>query len=170
MLTVERVREVLDYDPETGEFRWKVRSSRRIQIGDVAGCVRTDKGKAYVHITIGGVRHYAHRLAWACAYGLFPEKQIDHIDGDGTNNRLANLRSVSAAENGKNQRKPSNNTSGVAGVYWDSRKSKWTSRVRVGGKLVYLGSFRQFDDAIAARKAAELKYGFHPNHGSDRPL
>ena len=171
MLTAERVRELLDYDPETGEFRWKVRTSLSVRPGYVAGCEHTDQsGKEYRVIKVGGKFYKAHRLAWLVTHGEFPPEQIDHIDGNGLNNRLDNLRAVSHAENQRNQRKYSNNTTGVVGVYWTKDRHKWRAMIAVNRKDIHLGYFTNKDEAVAARKAAELKYGFHSNHGSDRPL
>lgn len=87
MLTVERLRELLDYDPETGVFRWK-EPRRKCRVGEVAGSLRKD---GYVKIQVDGRFYQAHRLAWLCVYGVWPSA-IDHIDGNRANNAIANLR------------------------------------------------------------------------------
>ncbi len=117
---------------------------------------------------VGGIlgRTYkAHRVIYAMTTGAWPESEIDHINGVKTENRLENLRAVTSAENGRNAAMPRNNTSGVVGVHWDKTRLKWYARIRAAGKLINLGSFTNKDDAIAARAAAEKKYGFHANHG-----
>lgn len=169
MLTQDRVKELLTYDPLTGVFRWKVR--RKLKAGSVAGCEFTDRqGKKYWSIGVNGKMFLAHRLAWLFTHGQFPPEQIDHIDGNGLNNRLGNLRVVSNIENQRNARKRVDNTSGVSGVIWDKRDQKWRAQIRVNRKNIYLGLFTDKSEAISARKAAEIKYGFHANHGTERPL
>lgn len=170
MLTQERVKELLTYDPETGEFRWK-EGRRQMKAGSVAGSDHTvHSGKKYRVISIDGKKYQAHRLAWLVMHGEFPPEQIDHIDGNGLNNRFENLRAVSNAGNGKNVRKRADNTSGVSGVHWHKTRQKWQAHIRVNQKLIHLGRFTSQDAAVAARKAAEIKYGFHANHGTERPL
>lgn len=169
MVTAKRVRELLSYDPSTGEFRWKVR--RKLKAGSIAGCEFTNQdGKKYWRVSIDGKKYLAHRLAWLVTYGEFPPEQIDHIDGNGLNNRLENFRAVSNAENHRNRRNQSNNTSGVSGVGWHKASRKWQAYIAVNRKDVHLGYFTNKDEAISARKAAEIKYGFHENHGSERSL
>jgi hypothetical protein len=103
-------------------------------------------------------------VIWKLVYGTEPEF-IDHIDGNRANNRLQNLRSVTKSENGRNTKIRADNTSGAHGVFWDRDLGKWRSRVKVDGRDVYLGAFEKLDDAIASRRAAEPKHGYHPNHG-----
>ena len=154
------------YDPSTGEFRWNVNRRGTAKAGAVAGCEHTDQnGKKYWQISIDGKQYKAHRLAWLVTHGGFPPEQIDHIDGNGLNNRLENLRAVSNAENQRNARKRADNTSGVSGVVWRKDHQKWQAKIQVNRKLTHLGYFTDKSEAIAARKAAEAKYNFHPNHG-----
>lgn len=170
MVTAERVRELLSYDPSTGEFRWKV-DRNRMKAGSIAGDECTALcGKKYWRVSVDGKQYKAHRLAWLVTHGEFPPEQIDHVDGNGLNNRLENLRAVSNTENQRNQRKRSTNTSGVTGVIWHKAHQKWQAYIAVNRKLIHLGYFSSKDEAISARRAAEAKYGFHENHGSDRPL
>lgn len=165
-LTQERLKSLLSYNPETGEFTWLVGGSGR-RAGEIAGTPnRNGSGKVYMSIGIDGKTYRSHRLAWLYAYGGWPKDQIDHIDQDSTNNRLSNLRSVTNAENSKNQKIPKNNSSGVTGVYFRNKRQKWEAKITVNGKLIYLGLFDLKDDAITARKNAEVEYNFHPNHGS----
>lgn len=169
MLTQDRVKELLTYDPKTGVFRWKVNRSN-IKAGSVAGCESLKNGKRYWLIRVDGKLFHAHRLAWLLMQGEFPLEQIDHIDGNGLNNQIENLRAVSTTENLRNQRKNSKNSSGAAGVRWYRPTRKWQARIKVGRKDIHLGYFADKSEAISARKAAEIKYGFHANHGTERPL
>jgi hypothetical protein len=165
-LTQERLRSLLSYNPDTGEFTWLV-GGRRRRLGEIAGCPKVDRsGKVYIRIKIDGKNYYAHRLAWLYSYGAWPENQIDHLDQDSLNNRLINLRDVTNAENHKNQKIPKHNSSGVMGVYFHNKAQKWMAYIKVNGKLIYLGYFDMKDDAAMARKNAEVEYNFHPNHGN----
>jgi hypothetical protein len=164
-LTQERLQYLLSYNPETGEFTWLV-SRGRCRSGETAGYPARNRGdKVYIIIGIDGKLYLAHRLAWLYTFGAWPENQIDHLDQDSTNNRLINLRDVSHAENGKNQKMSNRNSTGVTGVHFHNKAQKWEARIRVNFKRIYLGLFELKDDAIVARKNAEVKYGFHPNHG-----
>ena len=96
--------------------------------------------------------------------------EIDHIDGNGLNNKISNLRNVSRVENSKNQRKSTRNKSGVVGVCWDRTYNKWKASIRVNGVLHHVGQFKSLFDAVCASKQSELKYDFHRNHGGARPL
>ena len=165
-LTQERLKSLLSYNPETGEFTWLVSRGNR-QAGESTGCPRSNgRGKVYVVIQIDGRLYLAHRLAWLYSYGAWPENQIDHIDQDSLNNRLINLRDVTNAENNKNRKRQNKNRSGVTGVLFINDRQKWRARIAVNGKFIHLGYFEVKDDAIVARKNADVKYGFHPNHGS----
>ena len=165
MLTQERLKEVLHYNPLTGNFTWKVRTGQRIKIGDIAGYTNSD---GYIQISLDGKKYQAHRLAWLYVTGELPPKQIDHINHDKADNRIANLRCTNQAENCKNATKRKDNNSGVMGVSWYKDRQKWVVNIRVNGKRLHLGYTTDFDIAIAMRKAAERKYGFHKNHGSEK--
>lgn len=161
------IRERLDYDPETGVFVWRWCEAMRVQwnaryAGTVAGA---DHPHGYRQIRIDGRKHLAHRMAWVIATGEWPDADIDHISGIKTDNRLSNLRAVSHAENQRNQAVPKNNTSGTVGVCWDKALGKWHARIKADGRHIHLGYFTGLADAVAARKAAEITYGFHANHG-----
>jgi hypothetical protein len=164
-LTQERLRSLLSYNPDTGEFTRLV-NRRSDLVGKIAGCPsRVGSEKFYIKIQIDGKKYLAHRLVWLYSYGEWPENQIDHIDQDSLNNRLINLREVTNAENGKNQKMSKRNISGVTGVCFDKKRQKWHARIVVNGKFIHLGYFEVKDDSIAARKNAEVKYDYHPNHG-----
>ena len=146
-----------------GRLYWVARQSNRIKIGDVAG-YRAKNG--YWMLRFNGECHMLHRLIWEIHNGPIPEAmQVDHIDHDRDNNAIENLRLVTVQQNNMNLSKRSDNRSGVTGVYWDPVNKKWLAQIRVHKRCIKLGRFDVIEDAIAARKQAELGYGFHPNHG-----
>lgn len=173
MLTREYLKTKLLYNKLTGEFVWRVKPSKGgVKVGDTAGSIFANRtnGKKYITICIDKHKYYGHRLAFLYVDGSFPENEVDHIDGDGLNNKWENLRSVDAFGNKKNIKKHRDNKSGITGVHWETRDSKWVARI-VSDRIRYdLGYFDNIFDAACARKNAEIKYNFHPNHGSDRPL
>ncbi|TES59213.1 HNH endonuclease [Pseudomonas syringae pv. tomato] len=118
----------------------------------------------YVQFHFQGSYYKAHRVVWLICKGYWPE-ELDHINGNRTDNRIENLREVTRQENLRNQKIRSNNTSGVMGVGWDKCNRRWTARIRYEGKNKCIGYFKTFDEAAAARKAAEIAFGYHPNHG-----
>jgi hypothetical protein len=168
MITQARLKELLHYDPDTGVFTWKVRSAKRIHIGDVAGCVAKRGRRHYRSIKVDGELIGAHRLAWLYSSGSFPANHIDHIDGNGLNNSLSNLRDVTLTENLRNSRLSSNNKSGFNGVHFDETAGKWRATIRVCSVIKYLGYFTDINDAIDARKSADIEHGYHQNHGQIR--
>lgn len=159
----EELLKLLAYDELTGILTWKVNKGPNARAGNKAGSL-SDKG--YRVIKINGVSYFSHRIIWKMMTREEPI-EIDHIDGVKYNNKFSNLRSVTAAENNLNMRKFCTNTSGVTGVWWNHEKEKWASQISRNNKSERIGYFNNFEDAVAARKAAELKYGFHENHGRD---
>ena len=119
--------------------------------------------------TIQGRPYLAHRVLWAMTHGEWPDGDIDHINGDRLDNRLANLRCVSRVENHHNRRLLKGSKSGAPGVQWHRHTGKWIARIKVNYRSHYLGVFDELDAAKAARKAAEAEFGFHPNHGKELP-
>jgi hypothetical protein len=124
------------------------------------------RGYIRAHIKIDGAKFetFSHRVAWKIVHGVDPD-DIDHINGIKTDNRLVNLRSVSNAENHKNMAMYKRNTSGVIGVYWHGEANKWHAQIRINGKRCNLGFYDDIDQAVAARKDAEVRHGYHANHG-----
>ena len=157
-LTASRLRQVLSYDKKTGLFTWIERPNRRIAIGTTAGSVNR---WGYVAIRVDGERYMAHRLAWLWVHGWWPELEIDHINGNRSDNRWANLRTCTAAENRQNQRASRcGNSSGLLGVSWNSRLRRWVSQISVNGKHRYLGLF---DTKEAAHtEYVRVKREIHP--------
>lgn len=161
-LTPEIVREFIGYNPETGALIClKRRRGGTTEVGCELGSRHKD---GYVELRFMGKCYLAHRLAWFHVHGVWPDN-IDHINHDRSDNRLANLREVSRAENQRNQKLKSNNTSGVTGVFWRKDKQRWLAKIKVNYKDKSLGYYDSFKGACAARLDAEKKYGFHENHG-----
>jgi hypothetical protein len=147
-LTAERLRELLHYDPNTGEFRWRV-AKKGMYAGTVAGC-HNRYGDGYRLIGIDGRLYREHRLAWLYMTGAWPTHEIDHINGDRVDNRFCNLQEATPTENRRNSRKRVNNTSGYKGVSWDSTKGLWKARITVGRKEKFLGRFSSPERAYIA--------------------
>lgn len=156
VLTQERLREILNYDPETGEFTYRVRRGA-FTPGKPAGNVSK---KGHVKIYVDRQFYAAHRLAWLYVYGEFPEKYLDHINRIRHDNRISNLREVTPRENNENMSPSTRGKSGYPGVYWIEKSGRWIARINAGRKQYQVGQFLTKDEAMAARKAAELKY--HP--------
>lgn len=158
--------EFFKYDPETGKLFWAAVPNNRIKLGDEAGYV--NGGTGYIHVKVSGINTMAHRLIWDMHNPddlLGPNDEIDHIDHDKLNNRLDNLRKVYCAINQRNRPMHRDNTSGVTGVCWYKRHQCWRVQIRAYGKPKHIGYFKDFNAAVSARKAAEVEFGFHENHG-----
>lgn len=153
---------ILNYNPESGLFTWKVRRGSRAMPGKRAGSVLWN---GYRAINVDGCHLREHRLAWLLVHGSLPVEDIDHVNGQRSDNRLCNLRSVSRQENCRNLARRSDNSSGVPGVSFHKKLGKWRSYISTDGKQINLGVFESLAGAIDARKAAEVKLGFHKNHG-----
>ena len=139
ILTAERLREVLDYDPEIGVFTWRIQPRARTKVGDEAGYL-TPSG--YLQIKIDQRKHFAHRLVFLYVYGRFPKEDTDHINGRRDDNRRCNLREATRSENMQNVRRArSHNKAGFLGVLWNSQRNKWMAEINVFGKKIYLGLF-----------------------------
>lgn len=118
--------------------------------------------------TFKGKKYLAHRILWLLHYKKWPAGQIDHIDGNRCNNNLGNLRDVPKKDNDRNRRKNCNNSSGVTGVHWDKRSSKWQVRITdADGRRKTLATLEDFNAAVELRKAWERQEGYHSNHGRD---
>lgn len=148
-LTLAQLRELLHYAPETGVFTWsKPRSG--VRHGAQAGMV--DRGYRFIRL-LGRV-YYAHRLAWLYVYGEWPRGQIDHIDGNPSDNRICNLRDATHSQNNMNKRVKRDNQTGLKGV----KKYRKRFQARINGD--YLGTFDTAEDAHAAYiAAAKVRFG-----------
>lgn len=176
-ISIDLLRQLLSYDPETGELTWKERTAETNNgVGGQYLKIANTKmaGKpAFTSAHPGGYKFgsifrnfvTAHRVAWALHYGEWPKNQIDHINGLPADNRICNLRDVSCIENQHNRKLNKNNTSGCTGVFTYPGSCNWHAHITVNGETKKLGIFRNFDDAVAARKAGEREYGYHENHG-----
>jgi hypothetical protein len=153
--TLERVKELLDYQSISGEFVWRVSPNRNIVPGTRAGGISRD---GYRLITIDGIMIRAHRLVWFYNYGTWPQNGMDHVNGQRLDNRLENLRDSTGSVSSFNRGRLTNNTSGIVGVFWETSRNKWRACISVGGKKINLGSYSNVRDAQAARAKAERKY------------
>ncbi|WP_423191509.1 HNH endonuclease [Burkholderia contaminans] len=155
--TADQVRALLDYNPDTGIFRWKV-SRGGVLKGAIAG---STVKHGYRCIRILNCSVLAHRLAWLVTYDHWPRDGLDHRNRIPGDNRIVNLREATQSQNNKNSKLHSSNRSGFRGVSWDSINSKWVARIRVpGGPYRNLGRFNDPDIAHKAyRRAARQYYG-----------
>ena len=160
MITQEQVRDRYIYHAD-GRLTYRERVSSRAMKG---GKVGTTNNCGYVMTSINGKFYQVHRLIFLYHHGYLP-KELDHINGVKIDNRISNLRGVSHQENGKNQKNRCNNTSGHMGIYWHKKAKKWRAGINVDGKKIHLGYFKDIDDVVVVRKQAEIKYGYHKNHG-----
>lgn len=158
-LTAEQLREVLNYDPETGVFTRKV-PARGVKAGEIAGC---DNGRGYIRIRVCGSYVLAHRLAWLYVHGEWPAGEIDHVNRNSMDNRVSNLRVVDRTANLINRRDDRRNKSGIRNVLWDAKRQKWVAQLRRRGSQLNLGRFDSITDAAAAVEAARCKHdNFQP--------
>lgn len=162
MLTVEHLRAVLDYDPDTGVFRWRQPAGRhgRYAVGTIAGWVDISTG--YRFIQIGPQRYRAHRLAWLHFHSKWPSEDLDHRDLDPANNAIANLRETTDFGNTKNRRRPKHNTTGFKGVAYRKRSAlagypPYEAKIMVNKKSYYLGSFSTPEEAYEAYCRAAVR-------------
>jgi hypothetical protein len=145
-LTVDDLRALLSYEPETGEF-WIRRPVHVMHRTRPAGYVRRD---GYRVIGVSGGQYLAHRLAWLYMTGEWPAAFIDHRNLAKDDNRWANLRAATKSQNGANTRLLPQNTSGFKGVIWCKQMRRWVAQIKVNGRAKYLGCFQSREDAAAA--------------------
>ena len=150
---ISQFRELITYDPKTGLLKW-AKDHNCVKAGSLAGGL--DQG--YIRIQIHSQRIKSHRLAWVLFYGQNPNGIIDHVNGDRSDNRIENLRIANFEGNSRNSKRPTSNKSGVKGVSWVNRRSKWVAQIKVSGKSVHLGYFDKMKDAQSAYIQGGLKY------------
>lgn len=160
MISPTRLRAVVSYDRTTGSFVWIARLSNRVRVGDPVGRAHA---RGYVAASIDGVSYYLHRLAWLYEYGVLPTGEIDHINGDPSDNRIANLRDVTHQQNIHNARGWKRASSSFKGVHYTmepKRRKRWTAQIKVNGVYRYLGRFHtEREAAVAYSDAARAANG-----------
>lgn len=158
-VSVERLRECFNYSD--GNLVRKITTGGK----SVEGSIVTNVGNnGYLRVTIDGKTIGVHKIIFAICKGYIPDI-IDHLDGNPLNNKIENLEDSTIERNAKNKKRGINNTSGNVGVMWHSRDKVWMAAIKSNKKQIHLGYFENKEDAIKARKEAEIKYGFSPNHG-----
>ena len=163
MLSQDRLKELLEYDANTGDFVWLKITSRRVKVGDKA-CKSSNRG--YFYISIDKKRYGAHRLAWFYEYGSFPKHNIDHIDGNPSNNKISNLREANQSQNGMNKKLHKNKNSGIKGVGWHKASKKWRARITINRIQHNLGLFD--DKELAELVVMEARFIYHGEFARDK--
>lgn len=178
--TQERVRELFNYDPQSGELIVRERPSAEYgnpasyarhlkRVGKAAGCTHKS---GYRTIHVDGAYYPAHKVVWLHVIGEwvnYPAGEIDHINGIRSDNRIQNLRKCTKSMNQRNAAMRINNRSGVIGVNWVTSKQRWVARIWDGPHHRYLGQFADIEDARIARAKAERELGYHAGHGKSTP-
>jgi len=161
--TQEQIKQLLDYDCETGLFRWRVSRSHGAR-GAVAG---TPHHTGYTYIGVGGKTYPAHRLAWLYVHGVWPEGELDHKNGLKTDNRIANLRPASNSANGANKPVYKNNKCGLKGVHLHKPSGRWKAQIKKDGRVRHIGLFRCPTAAhLAYVRTAKRLHGEYAHSGS----
>lgn len=183
ILTPAELGKLLRYDADTGRLYWRERQEDDIASGRRSTRVRICRNwnaryfgkEAFTNLSKRGYytgvvacrRYYAHRVAWAIYYGVHAGEVIDHINGDGLDNRIVNIRSATHEMNSQNLKLYVTNKTGYHGVWWDAPRKKYLAHIKHAGKRVHLGRYALLEDAVSARKSAEERYGYHENHGQN---
>ncbi|MBA1200473.1 HNH endonuclease [Pseudomonas capeferrum] len=181
-MTRDQLSAVLEYSEESGELRWKPRPDYEFSslgaakswnsryAGKLAGSkLHKPGGISYMQVSLGRKTLKAHRLIWILVHGSIDESlMIDHVNGNGLDNRLVNLRLVTPRDNSKNRSVRSRNRSGVVGVYWNSHEQKWHARIQINGVRKSIGQYDSLEDAKQARRAHQAAQDYHPLHGLSR--
>ena len=160
MLTQKELKKHVSYHPYTGLLI-------RIKTGYIIG--QNVKKTNYIRVKINDASYTAHRLAFLYMTGKIP-KTIDHFDQNKHNNKWNNIFAATFQENSRNRAINKNSKSGITGVYWHKAAFKWRAEVMVNKKHIHLGYFINKQDAIEARHAANIKYGFNPNQGKQKEI
>lgn len=170
-MTQDIAQHYLDYDPESGHLTWRTKEhSKKVVVGSRAGSISTKNRHRVLRLL--GTLYAEHRLIWLHYYGKWPVGHIDHVNHDEQDNRIVNLRDVSQAENNMNNSRRRDNQTGHVGVWLNKQNSrkKYMAELSLNGQRVHYSSHYTLEEAVAARKQAEHDFGFHPNHGIEKPL
>jgi len=145
------------FEYKEGDLYWKIKTNRSMKIGSKAGSLSSN---GYIVVSFNNVDYKMHRIIWCYHFGPIANNlQIDHIDGNRTNNLIENLRLATHSQNNfNNKRAYRNSKSNILGVFWCKKENKWRARITKNNKKIHLGYFVNQEDAIAARKAGELQY------------
>ena len=166
MIRQKELHEIAVKEKDTGYFTRVTRPCNSVKIGDKIGYLkRCRSGLTYLSMEYKKKQYLVHRLAFLYMTGEFPDGDIDHIDGNGLNNRWVNLRVVDAEENGRNRKLNANNESGYCGVSYFKQTNKWRAAISIGKKKKHLGYFDTFEEAKDVRIKAEKEFNYHENHG-----
>ena len=167
---------LIKYDRETGKLFWLPRPKEMFISHLGAGAwekkfagqeaFTSYSGQGYRVGRIMGRKCYAHRLIWLLETGEWPDVEIDHINGVRDDNRIGNLRLASRTVNMQNVCRSTRNTSGTTGVSFHKREGKWSAQIMVNRRRVSLGQYTNLEEAVLAREAANLKYGYSTRHGA----
>jgi hypothetical protein len=170
--TLDTLRQLMEYNPGTGELRWKPRTPDMFRPGRTsseANCAAWNRryagqllgnGVKRHQVKVEGRQHIVHRLAWLLHYGTWPINELDHINGDPSDNRIVNLREATKAQNGWNRGPMAKNKLGVKGISYVAKHKFYIAQMTVNSKKIYIGSFKSLDEAKAAyEKASKLYHG-----------
>lgn len=161
MSNIDYLRQRLDYDPDTGSLTWCFCDARpscwNARYAGKSAFAGTDKD-GYRKGKVDGASYFAHRVAFAIFHGYWPSETIDHINGEKSDNRIANLREASRSQNQQNRPKQKNNTSGFKGV--TRHRSGWMAKIKLNGKTHYVGLYSTPELAsVAYDVAAKTMHG-----------
>ena len=155
-ITLEYLKSILKYEPDTGEWTWRVSQSKKIDMGDNAGGRKGEYG--YLLIKIDGKLYRAHILAHFYMTGKWPKDEIDHKDLNNLNNKWLNLREATSSQNKANTKKRIDNTTGFKGVYWHKKSKKFVASIKLDYKKIHLGLYLNIIDAARSYDRAAIKY------------
>lgn len=166
MVTQQELKKLVKYDPETGLMTRLTSPCNSVKVGDEIGYQSNAAcGLSYRKFEWNGVYLQVHRMAWLYMTGDLPAGDIDHIDGNGLNNKWSNLRCVTKEQNSQNRKLNCNNVTGQMGVSYFKQTGKWRAAINIGKVKKHIGYFDSMDDAIMARKKYEKAHNYHHNHG-----
>lgn len=166
MLTQAELQSILNYDPDTGIFTRKIKRNNNQKIGQKCGTLHPS---GYIHIDLSNKKYKAHRLAWLYVYGYMPKNMIDHINGNPSDNRIANLRECSNSQNQYNAKLRTDNTSGIKGVSFHKLTKKWQAKFNLNGVQKHIGTFETKELAeMAIKEARDKHHNEFANHGENK--